>query len=106
MIFRQCFDLESSTYTYLIACKDTREAAIIDPVIEQHERDCRLISDLNLKLKYTLETHIHADHITGLDKIRKPAGISAPGLRSARWRTWRRAGKTRRSSRSRPTTPP
>src|SRR6185436_3110379 len=65
MIFRQLFDPQSSTYTYLLADPGTREAVLIDPVFEQARRDAALIDELGLKLKYTLETHVHADHVTG-----------------------------------------
>ena len=65
MIFRQLFDPQSSTYTYLLADEATREAIIIDPVFEQVQRETALIRELDLKLKYTIETHVHADHITG-----------------------------------------
>ena len=70
MLFRQLFDRESSTYTYLIADLSTREAVLVDSVIEQLERDLKLIQELNLTLKYCLETHIHADHITGAGELR------------------------------------
>ncbi len=63
MIFRQLFDPASSTYTYLLA--DGGEAVLIDPVFEQARRDAALIRELGLKLVWTLETHIHADHVTG-----------------------------------------
>jgi glyoxylase-like metal-dependent hydrolase (beta-lactamase superfamily II)/rhodanese-related sulfurtransferase len=65
MIFRQLFDQTSSTYTYLLADEVTREAVLIDPVFEQHARDAALIRELGLKLLYTLDTHCHADHVTG-----------------------------------------
>lgn len=71
MIFRQLFDSNSSTYTYLIADLSTKTALIIDPVLEQVERDLNLLQQLGLTLKYSLETHIHADHITGTDKLRQ-----------------------------------
>ena len=64
MIFRQLFEKESSTYTYLIADNESREAVIIDPVDETKDRDISIIEELDLDLKYILETHIHADHIT------------------------------------------
>src|SRR5688572_31281640 len=64
MIFRQLFDPQSSTYTYLLADQGTREAVLIDPVFEQARRDAALIEELGLKLRYTLETHVHADHVT------------------------------------------
>jgi glyoxylase-like metal-dependent hydrolase (beta-lactamase superfamily II) len=63
MIFRQLFDTETSTYTYLLA--DKSEAVLIDCVFEQHLRDLALIRELDLKLLFTLETHVHADHVTG-----------------------------------------
>lgn len=70
-IFYQLFEKESSTYTYLIADPATKEAALIDPVLETADRDLTLIAELGLKLKYVLDTHIHADHITGAGEIRK-----------------------------------
>lgn len=70
MIFRQLYDQETSTYTYLLADEDTKEAIIIDSVIEQVERDKKLINELGLKLKYILETHVHADHITGAASLK------------------------------------
>jgi glyoxylase-like metal-dependent hydrolase (beta-lactamase superfamily II) len=74
MLFRQLFDPETSTYTYLIADQETREAVLVDPVIEQVERDLQLLEELNLKLVYCLETHVHADHITGTAKLREETG--------------------------------
>jgi glyoxylase-like metal-dependent hydrolase (beta-lactamase superfamily II)/rhodanese-related sulfurtransferase len=65
MIFRQLFDQTSSTYTYLLADERTREAVLIDPVFEQHARDAALLRELGLVLRYTLDTHCHADHVTG-----------------------------------------
>jgi len=65
MIFRQLFDHVSSTYSYLLADEHTREAVLIDSVFEQHARDGALIRELELKLLYTLDTHCHADHVTG-----------------------------------------
>jgi glyoxylase-like metal-dependent hydrolase (beta-lactamase superfamily II)/rhodanese-related sulfurtransferase len=65
MILRQLFDQVSSTYTYLLADEHTREAVLIDSVFEQHARDAALIRELDLKLLYTLDTHCHADHVTG-----------------------------------------
>ena len=74
MIFRQLFDKESSTYTYLVADSETREAILVDPVLEQVERDLQLLRELNLTLKFCLETHIHADHITGTGRLRQLTG--------------------------------
>lgn len=65
LIFRQLFDPESSTYTYLLADSESRDAVIIDPVYEQVRRDVALLEELNLKLGFSLETHVHADHVTG-----------------------------------------
>ncbi|MCB1860080.1 MAG: MBL fold metallo-hydrolase, partial [Gammaproteobacteria bacterium] len=74
MNLRQLYDRESSTYTYLIWDEETAEAALIDPVDTQVERDLRLVGELGLKLRYTFETHIHADHITGSGRIRESSG--------------------------------
>ncbi|AFY91048.1 MBL fold metallo-hydrolase [Chroococcidiopsis thermalis] len=74
MFFRQLFDLESKTYTYLIADPKTQEAVLVDPVLEQVERDRNLLQELGFKLCYCLETHIHADHITGTAKLRELMG--------------------------------
>ncbi len=88
IIFYQLFEAESSTYTYIIADRKTKEAAIIDPVLETVDRDLKLISELDLHLVYVLETHIHADHITGASEIRrltkaKTAVSSAAGVSCA-----------------------
>ena len=74
MFFRQLFDLESKTYTYLIADLKIQEAVLVDPVLEQVERDRHLLQELGFKLRYCLETHIHADHITGTAKLRELTG--------------------------------
>jgi glyoxylase-like metal-dependent hydrolase (beta-lactamase superfamily II) len=74
MIFRQLFDAESSTYTYLLADEATREAALIDPVREQVPRDLAVLRELSLKLVYVLDTHVHADHITGAGTLRAQTG--------------------------------
>lgn len=66
IIFRQLFDATSSTFTYLLAEPRTREAVLIDPVFEQHQRDRVLLEELNLKLLCTLDTHCHTDHVTGV----------------------------------------
>ena len=65
MIFRQLFDSVSSTYTYILGCDETRDAVVIDPVFEQHSRDTALIRELGLNVRYALDTHVHADHVTG-----------------------------------------
>jgi glyoxylase-like metal-dependent hydrolase (beta-lactamase superfamily II) len=77
MKIRQLFDSESSTYSYLLWDEATLDAALIDSVDTQIERDLQLIGELGLALKYTLETHIHADHITGSGKIRERVGSKA-----------------------------
>ena len=74
MKIRQLFDRNSSTYTYLVWDETTREAAIIDSVREQIERDIQLIRELDLTLKYALETHVHADHITASGLLRERLG--------------------------------
>lgn len=71
MLFRQLFDSESSTYTYLIADQSTKAAILVDPVLDQVERDWQILCELGLNLLYCLETHIHADHVTGTDKLRQ-----------------------------------
>jgi len=65
MIFRQLFDSTSSTYTYVLGCEASLDAIIIDPVYEQHARDNALLRELGLRIKYTFDTHVHADHVTG-----------------------------------------
>lgn len=74
MIFRQLFDVRSSTYTYLLADSATREALIIDSVSEQVERDTALLRELNLTLRLAIETHVHADHITGAGLLKQRLG--------------------------------
>lgn len=75
MLMRQLFDSDSSTYTYLLADENTREAVIIDPVLEQLERDVALVGELGLKLLYALDTHVHADHVTALGSLRERLGV-------------------------------
>jgi sulfur dioxygenase len=82
MLFRQLFDTESSTYTYLLADEASREAALIDPVLEQVERDLQLVEELGLKLVLVLETHVHADHVTSAGTLRERTGATV--LASAR----------------------
>lgn len=74
MLFRQLFDPETSTYTYLIADTDAQVAVLVDPVMEQAERDYKMLNELGLTLKFCLETHIHADHVTGTSKLRELTG--------------------------------
>lgn len=74
LIFRQFFESESSTYTYLLADSETAEALLIDSVVETMERDLRFINEMGLKLKFLVETHVHADHITASGAIRQRTG--------------------------------
>lgn len=74
MIFRQLFDRTSSTYSYLLADEVSREAVIIDPVDTMVARDMQLLQELRLTLVYSLETHVHADHVTGGGMLREQTG--------------------------------
>jgi len=74
MFFKQLFDPASSTLTYLIADDSNHEAVLIDPVTEQVERDVRLLREHGLALKYTLETHVHADHVTAAHALKEATG--------------------------------
>jgi glyoxylase-like metal-dependent hydrolase (beta-lactamase superfamily II)/rhodanese-related sulfurtransferase len=71
MIFRQLFDSTSSTYTYLLASRHGGEALIIDPVLERVDRYIQLLKELDLRLVKAIDTHLHADHITGLEALRE-----------------------------------
>ena len=71
MIFKQVFDNKSSTYTYIIASAKGREALIIDPVIENVKSYLQILNELDLKLVKVIDTHIHADHVTGASKLKK-----------------------------------
>ena len=74
LVFRQLFDPTSSTYSYLVGDARSREAVLIDPVFEQVRRDAALVRELDLKLCVTLETHVHADHVTGAWLLRERCG--------------------------------
>lgn len=82
MIFRQLFEPLSSTYTYLLGCPETGHALLIDPVITSVERDLAEVQRLGLTLTYSVETHIHADHITAALELKKLVGskIAAPAF--------------------------
>lgn len=74
ILFYQLFEPETSTYTYLLADRASREAVLIDPVLETVDRDLKLIEEHGFRLLYVLDTHIHADHVTGAGEIRKRTG--------------------------------
>lgn len=74
LVFRQLFDPASSTYTYLLADRKSGDAILIDPVFEQAGRDAALLRELDLKLNWTLETHVHADHVTAASLLRERLG--------------------------------
>lgn len=82
MLFRQLFEPDSSTYSYLIACPDTRECAIIDPVLDTAERDLSVLQSHDLQLTYTIDTHIHADHLSGARRLKALTGakIAYPAI--------------------------
>ena len=76
MIFRQLFEPLSSTYTYLLGCKETGKAILVDPVVNSIERDLEQISRLGLTLAMTLDTHIHADHLSRGRLLTERAGAT------------------------------
>lgn len=83
MIFRQLFERQSSTYTYLLADEESREAILIDPVKSEIDSYLRLLEELNLRLIIALDTHVHADHITALGLLREKTGcVSMMGMQS------------------------
>ena len=83
LIFRQLFDATSSTYTYLLADRASGQALLIDPVYEQARRDAALIAELDLTLLWTLDTHVHADHVTGAWLLRERLGSRIALARSS-----------------------
>jgi sulfur dioxygenase len=82
ILFRQLFDRESSTYTYLVADPGTGDAVLIDPVREQVDRDLKLLEELGLRLGYAIETHLHADHVTGASLLRERTGAKTACARN------------------------
>lgn len=74
MIFRQLFEPISSTYTYLLGCEQSGQALLIDPVLPMWQRDLALLNELGLTLAYTLDTHIHADHVTAALRLKRETG--------------------------------
>ncbi|MBT7542617.1 MAG: MBL fold metallo-hydrolase [Gammaproteobacteria bacterium] len=79
MLFKQLFEKESSTYTYLISCQEKQEAILIDPVLETLQRDIDILNNLNLKLAYAIDTHIHADHVTSAAALREITNCKVAG---------------------------
>ena len=77
MIFRQLFHADTGTYTYLLGCRETREAVIIDPVIDNLVHYLQLLRELDLTLVKALDTHVHADHITALGSLRDQTGCQS-----------------------------
>lgn len=82
MIFRQLYEPVSSTYTYVIGCEQTGQALLIDPVLPTWKRDLAIINELGLKLVYTVDTHIHADHMTSAATLKREVGskIANPAM--------------------------
>jgi sulfur dioxygenase len=82
MLFRQLLEPDSCTYTYLLSCRATGETVLIDPVLDTVERDLRLLQELGLTLTCTLDTHIHADHLTGAQRLKALSGcrIAYPAI--------------------------
>jgi sulfur dioxygenase len=82
MIFRQLFEPISSTYTYLLGCEATGEAVLIDPTMPAWQRDLQLLNQLGLRLVMTIDTHIHADHLTSAAQLKREVGsrIAVPAL--------------------------
>ena len=97
LIFRQLFDPHSSTYSYLLGDARSRETVLIDPVFEQARRDAALIQELDLKLVATLETHVHADHVTGAWLLKRQLG-SDIALSASSGAKGARRGGTRRDN--------
>lgn len=83
MIFRQLFETETSTYSYLLGCERTGRALLIDPVASEVDQYLALLNQYHLKLIYTLETHVHADHITGAGLLREKLGSKSVVHRDA-----------------------
>ncbi len=82
MIFRQLVEPLSNTHTYLLGCEDTKQALLIDPVLPAWERDLAVVREFGLRLAYTVETHVHADHITSARRLKRETGcrIAVPAL--------------------------
>ena len=78
MIFKQLFEPVSSTYTYLLGCEQTGQAVLVDPVINTMDRDLQVLKELRLRLVCTIDTHIHADHITAALELNPPQSMMRP----------------------------
>jgi glyoxylase-like metal-dependent hydrolase (beta-lactamase superfamily II)/rhodanese-related sulfurtransferase len=86
LVFRQLFDPPSSTYTYLLGDRRSGEAVLVDPVFEQARRDAALGAELGLRLVWTLETHVHADHVTGAWLLKQRTGCrTAVAAKTGAW---------------------
>jgi glyoxylase-like metal-dependent hydrolase (beta-lactamase superfamily II) len=83
MIFHQFFEPDTSTFTYLLGCEETKQAVLIDTVESEVEQYLQKLNALGLTLVYTLETHVHADHVTGADTLRKKLGSKSVVHRDA-----------------------
>jgi sulfur dioxygenase len=83
MIFRQLFEPDTFTYTYLLGCERTRRAILIDPVVGEVDSYIRLLQEWHLELLYTMETHVHADHVTGSGLLREKLGSKSVVHRDA-----------------------
>jgi glyoxylase-like metal-dependent hydrolase (beta-lactamase superfamily II) len=91
MIFRQLFDGVSGTYTYLLASRAGGEALLLDPVLEKVDRYCQLLRELDLRLVKAVDTHLHADHVTGSASC-ATAPTASPSWASRARPTWWRCG--------------
>lgn len=82
MLFRQLQEPDSSTFTYLLSCEETGETVLIDPVLDTVDRDMQLLNEMGLKLTYTLDTHIHADHLSSARRLKSLVGsqIAYPAI--------------------------
>ncbi|HEY5603568.1 MAG TPA: MBL fold metallo-hydrolase [Gammaproteobacteria bacterium] len=82
MLFRQLLEPDSCTYTYLLACPETGATVLIDPVLDTVERDLEILQTMGLQLSYTLDTHVHADHLTGAARLKSLTGsrIAYPAM--------------------------
>ena len=84
MIFRHLFSADTSTQTFILGCEETRKACIIDPVIEEVERDSSLVKDMGLTIEYIIDTHVHADHVTAGLELKKhfPSAVHVYSIHS------------------------